>query len=328
MTKRNSLIDILKGIAMLLVIIGHSIQYANGKEYFDNELFYDNWFFKIIYTFHMPLFMLISGYLMGFSRKSFLQGLQNKIKTIVIPTVTFSILFLWNVPFSISFLNPLTTWFYWFLWSNLICYILFGFIKKINAKYLLAISFIAMFFIPDSIIISAHKFMYQMFLVGYWTHSNNLMEYIEKHKKHILYICTFLFILLLPFYNRNTYIYTTPYCILNDNWERIISIDIFRIIIAILGCIVFVISIGYIQKHLIKETLASRFLTFVGINSIGFYGFQFLLLIIIRRFIWPLNLDHVISTSLTFVILLIGCSLATMVCKRLKVLNIIFFGGR
>lgn len=53
--KRNVTIDVLRGIAVISVIIGHSIQRGMVVNYY-------NTFFKIIYTFHMPLFMLLSGY--------------------------------------------------------------------------------------------------------------------------------------------------------------------------------------------------------------------------------------------------------------------------
>lgn len=52
---RNTYFDVLKGIAIIIVVYGHCLQ-----------TFYPNWTDSImgrtIVTFHMPLFMLISGY--------------------------------------------------------------------------------------------------------------------------------------------------------------------------------------------------------------------------------------------------------------------------
>ena len=51
---RISFIDQLKGITILLVVIGHLIEHNAGR---------DNFLWTFIYSFHMPLFMFISGYL-------------------------------------------------------------------------------------------------------------------------------------------------------------------------------------------------------------------------------------------------------------------------
>lgn len=53
--ERKVFIDYAKGLAILLVVIGHLLQYnlvgTSAKDLFD-----------IIYSFHMPLFMFLSGY--------------------------------------------------------------------------------------------------------------------------------------------------------------------------------------------------------------------------------------------------------------------------
>ena len=53
-SNRNQFYDVMRGVAILLVVIGHGIQY--GYSDYDNNIL-----FRIIYSFHMPLFMFISG---------------------------------------------------------------------------------------------------------------------------------------------------------------------------------------------------------------------------------------------------------------------------
>ena len=51
---RDAFLDIAKGLAIILVVIGHVIQ--GSAENFDDLLW-----FKVIYSFHMPLFVFLSG---------------------------------------------------------------------------------------------------------------------------------------------------------------------------------------------------------------------------------------------------------------------------
>lgn len=47
--ERKPVIDIMKGIAIILVIVGH--------------LQIPDFFHHVIYSFHMPLFVIVSGYI-------------------------------------------------------------------------------------------------------------------------------------------------------------------------------------------------------------------------------------------------------------------------
>lgn len=48
--------DSLKGLLMILVILGHAIQGCKPEECFHNHVW------NLIYSFHMPAFMAVSGY--------------------------------------------------------------------------------------------------------------------------------------------------------------------------------------------------------------------------------------------------------------------------
>ena len=62
---RLEFVDYAKGLAILLVVIGHLLQYnlvgISAKELFD-----------MIYSFHMPLFMFLSGYVASLSIDKYL----------------------------------------------------------------------------------------------------------------------------------------------------------------------------------------------------------------------------------------------------------------
>lgn len=75
MTKRNESIDFIKGIAIFSVVLAHC--WLVGR-----EIFY------FIYSFHMPLFFCISGYLFS-AKKKYIDFLVGKIKNLIVPYVLF-----------------------------------------------------------------------------------------------------------------------------------------------------------------------------------------------------------------------------------------------
>ena len=83
-------IDVARGLAILFVVIGHMNQF-----YRDNLGIENPQMLAFIYTFHMPLFFIISGML--FSEKSYRETsffcfVIKKIKSLIIPYIFFDIL--------------------------------------------------------------------------------------------------------------------------------------------------------------------------------------------------------------------------------------------
>lgn len=80
--EREEWLDQLKGFSIFLVVYGHCIQYLGLS-----GTFWNNRIFQIIYSFHMSLFMMISGYLFyPFAKKyGFRKGIARKVKTILCP---------------------------------------------------------------------------------------------------------------------------------------------------------------------------------------------------------------------------------------------------
>lgn len=91
MSKRIGWIDIARGIAILFVIIGHSL----GN-------YMSTYFANLIYVFHMPIFFILSGYLYRekkrkrFLHSSFFNLLVPYIGTVVIAFLLLTIYFIHN----------------------------------------------------------------------------------------------------------------------------------------------------------------------------------------------------------------------------------------
>lgn len=83
MKQRDLAIDYAKGIAILFVYLGHSILYHP----IDLASMYE-WCYvleRMIASFNLPMFFLVSGLLFGFSKKTWSTVLTNKIKRLLIP---------------------------------------------------------------------------------------------------------------------------------------------------------------------------------------------------------------------------------------------------
>ena len=82
-TSRIDYYDIAKFIAITLVLYGHCVQHLLSGMPYEKDVY------LFIYSFHMQLFMLISGI---FARRSvnqpFPKFLANKLERIVLPCVT------------------------------------------------------------------------------------------------------------------------------------------------------------------------------------------------------------------------------------------------
>ena len=188
-----------------------------------NQDFFENPIFKIIYSFHMPLFMLISGYLFYFSLnsgKSFRELFLNKIKRVLVPILSWGILTfiikeilkfsIKDINFNIfvkdifSLLGGIDNMF-WFLttllFSSLIVLVINKFTKNVELVYF--ISFILLLFIPDISNMVYLKFMYPYYIAGITY--NKYKESINK--KVLIYMAIIIFIVLMPLYNKQCYIY-------------------------------------------------------------------------------------------------------------------------
>ena len=71
-------LDVAKGFGIILVVIGHI---------YKNEIVY-NW----IYSFHMPLFFFIAGYL--YKKKNIIDDIKHRLQTILVPYFDFGVLVL------------------------------------------------------------------------------------------------------------------------------------------------------------------------------------------------------------------------------------------
>ena len=78
--ERISWIDIEKGLAIILMVIGHSALPQNLSNF--------------IFAFHMPVFFILSGICSNYDKDNFVIFTKKRLKSIILPFVAYSIIVL------------------------------------------------------------------------------------------------------------------------------------------------------------------------------------------------------------------------------------------
>lgn len=213
LSTRSERLDIFRGLAILLVVIGHEVQ---GRVIdFDHNLV-----FKGIYMFHMPLFFYISGMLYGLkpvstSRAVLLDETLKKGRQLVIPFICWYIVKYIFIDFDKGFVDCFVQLYkspdfgLWFLWVLFLAYFL-GQVGKLICTttkipyWMICASFVVTIFVISNRfntagigLLSAHLLY---FLVGiFHQHFASIRgKYIEWFKV----ICTIAFPLMVFIWDR------------------------------------------------------------------------------------------------------------------------------
>lgn len=132
MNNRLFYVDTLKGFTILCVVLGHIIQYSYNN-------FDENHLFRYIYAFHMPLFMMISGFVSSTTPSSIITFTIKKGQHLILPFIVWGIFSSilhqeLNISHIISlFIYPDTG--LWFLWVLFFISIFYNLSLNISQKY-------------------------------------------------------------------------------------------------------------------------------------------------------------------------------------------------
>ncbi|MDP4145752.1 MAG: acyltransferase [Bacillota bacterium] len=270
MKKRNETIDILKGTAILAVIFGHAVQRGLVYNYTDTIAW------KIIYSFHMPLFVLLSGFTLYISTSNYnFNWVKKKFYRLIIPLITWTIITEFMSNFNFTGLKPFTyfpdsvyqfiktsvahpDWVFWFLWTIFIFMIIFYLVNKVSNKYSIVNKYqIACFIIIEMILLMLPKeylglrkicYYFPMFICGYYI--SKFKNYVFKYLKYVAVPSIIIWVLFA------------------DKWgSDVIKFNftiIYKYIIAFAG----IISIYFVVR-LFKNYL--KWLAYFGRNSLELY---------------------------------------------------------
>ena len=347
-TKRNLFLDFVKAFAIILVVVGHNIQCGSGTNYLKEELFFDNIIFKYIYSFHMPLFMLISGYFFAYGiNKEAKDIFINKFKSLIVPILTWAIVPL-VVFISVKFLKNefsiiSTITYYisyslhslWFLWAVFWCSLIVLITNKMFKDNILIyiLIFTISFFIPDVYNLALYKFMFPYFVIGYLYKKYNLQENLSPIYNSNYFVCLsgVIFFILLYYFERNSYIYVSKHTILNKDIINQLSIDFYRYFIGFIGSI-FTLSLLFKIYNIITKQIIlkeNHFLLTIGKNTMGIYIISnFINLYILNKVTGFMKNPNYFILGIESVLVILVSILIIRFIQQYKILNKFLLGAK
>lgn len=279
--KREYLFDNLKGMLIILVVLGHFIERYIAK---DEKLRY---IYEFIYIFHMPLFIFISGY---FSKKT--NNIRRKsIKNLLVPYLILNFLYYTYIYLiegnhKINLFNPGFT--LWYLLSLFFWRFFLKDIIKINNKILILLLSILLglavglvekneYFLSFTRTVSFLPY----FILGYFCSKEDIIKIRGKSRSgSIVLIC--LIGVLIPFVIER---FNIPYRVLHlvygynkCSFNSIIYGILFRLCLYTLSLIM---SCSFMNIMLSKKCLLSR----IGAKSMYIYAGHIYFIFLFKRFI-------------------------------------------
>lgn len=331
-------LDIVKGLAMIFVVFGHCVQCGSGSVFYHSQQFFDDFAFRFIYSFHMPLFMMVSGFLYGktSSRKPFLQIIKNRSLRLLVPIVVWETMLMLfglvrggGINFS-GYLYSIITgfWFLWAVWwATIICSLIKKISKNIMVEFVLHAFIIVITFVtPDDLNFSLYKFMYVAFLIGYVVEELNLDGVFKTAilKQYLfLAVLAVIYIILFLIFKRESYIYISGWTLLGkENWPVILAWDIYRIVIGAVGGTLLVCLV-----YLFVPEGRACWLKDVGKNTSGIYILQtFANSFMIKIFVSVEH--HVWLNIIETVVVCTGCFIMVKIVSLIPLASLILFGQK
>lgn len=333
-------IDALKGFAIFCVLWGHSLQYLrNGYDFFHNPMF------AFIYSFHMPLFFMVSGFFFRSSLKLNLKDfLLKKGMQLILPCVVWGVIFYliglvsaifgqnehilthWVDELKLIYASDKWPWFLRKLFiSFFIVYLSFKLFKKDWLACLLSIAFV--FIEPNS----GFQIVYlPMFWAGIYLKNN--YPFISKHVKQILLFSAVIFAVCLLFWDGSYHIKGFPVLLeiktLSFNFTDI-YIPLFRLLTGIVGSLFWFMLFFSIYMNNNFFTVLGK----IGVNTLAIYLLQRLILEtwlggiidLSDMNIWIYNL---IVTPLIALTVLVICMIIIKFVQRNKYAELLLFGKK
>lgn len=333
---RNDFIDLVKGVLITLVCIGHTNQFLIHQ----NEEFWQDPLFKAIYMFHMPLFMAVAGFLSfhGISaapslaqyvtRRSFSYLLpiftwavgEEVVKFIVAGHPSFG-----NLPVAIVHKGLSSLWFLWALVGSIILTSIAHRAEKYRV-FAFAGLFALLLALPDKNPIFYFKYTFPFFVGGFYCATINLRLLGPAQLKFYTFLLTVGSWACYSMWEKNTFIYVTKMELTYDN---IFNIGL-RWLSGGIVSVWFLLALFYVSSTLPERV--KKVLAVAGRGSIYVYILQTYAILLLFRIakllaepVSSLLVGGFLSVVIGYIVMII-CLLAGTIISKNKYGALVLFG--
>lgn len=317
---RIEYLDAIKAFAIYLVVCGHILQYLDKPQ--TGKCLHD-----IIYSFHMPLFMVISGYFASSSlQKTFFTFFLKKIEQLILPVIIWTILsFLCIYITNKGCYHSEIVGSYWFLRTLFACYLATWCIKKcFRNDYLgFIISAIIFSLLPKGSFLQ-FNWLYIFFWIGILFKNNNFLLEGKKSKRAIIILLCSALVFIITYYLKSTF--HIKYILISISTIKTSFLSILLNFLVALSASLFIILLFSMKDKwapIIKN---------IGMHTLGIYLVQGLLLEKILPVCFQLEIKHsllsCLVTLLLSAIILLICNFLVEYSSKIKIINLIFYGNQ
>ncbi len=311
--ERIAIWDNLKGILIFLVVLGHFADLYTGQSKDLRSLF------LFIYSFHMPLFIFISGL---FSKRAVREKDWKKVFEYIVIYLFAKIVFFLSqwiclgvMPEFFLFKESMIPW---YALALAVYYMITIILQDVDERYLLAFSIIlACFAGYDSTVstfmaVSRCIVYYPFFLLGYYIKPEKILYKLEGKKMHLVAFLMFAVYLIFIFAMGDSIYWIRP-LLTGQNPFSTLGLFypyggfvrlIYYVIVVILSCLLILLT-----------PKKKCFLSLIGSRSLYVYLLHYTFLLIIT---YSLNLDDVIMKMLPefgYKWVVVAAMFVTLICS-------------